>query len=427
MTAGAERTCRFAGRPTLDPAEVADLRWPDDASLIPDWIYTDERIYALEQERIFRGPTWNYVALEAEVPRVGDYVRSYVGSTPVIVARDANRQVNVFENRCAHRGAELCKSYRGNARSFICPYHHWTYDLNGNLRGMPFRNGVNGLGGYPAEFDLSANGLRTLNVTCRGGVVFASFSDAVEPLDRYLGAELLAEFDTIFNGRELKLLGLHRNALEGNWKLYQENLKDPYHATLLHTYLTTFGLFVAGNRTGIVADAKGRHSALLNARPAAGPANDATKTDIRSFKPAMKLADPRILDFVQEFDSPWSSSAITIFPSLILIRQLNILSARMIVPQGPSRFMLVWTAFGYADDSDELVSHRLRQNNIFGPGGFLGIDDHEALKMVQDGLTRSVPRHGVASLGRDEEPMETVITDRAIRLMYRHYRELMGI
>jgi anthranilate 1,2-dioxygenase large subunit len=89
--------------------------------------------------------------------------------------------------------------------------------------------------------------------------------------------------------------------------------------------------------------------------------------------------------------------------------------------------MLVWTAFGYADDSDELVRHRLRQNNIFGPGGFLGIDDHEALKMVQDGLSRSVPRHGVASLGKDEEPMETVITDRAIRLMYRHYRELMGI
>jgi len=409
------------------PASVADLRWPDDPSLIPDWVYTDERIYALEQERIFRGPTWNFVGLEAEIPRIGDYVRSYVGSIPVIVARGMDKQVAVFENRCAHRGAELVKAYRGNSRSFVCPYHQWTYDLKGALRGVPFRQGVNGLGGYPADFDLSANSLRTLKVTCRGGAVFASFSDTVEPLDQYLGPELLSEFDTIFNGRPLKVLGLHRNSLEGNWKLYQENLKDPYHATLLHTYLTTFGLFVAGNRTGIVADAKGRHSALLNARPAAGPANDATKTDIRSFKPAMKLADPRVLEFVQEFDSPWSSSAITIFPSLILIRQLNILSARMIVPQGPGKFMLVWTAFGYADDSEELVRHRLRQNNIFGPGGFLGIDDHEALKMVQDGLSRSMPRHGVAALGKDEEPMETVITDRAIRLMYRHYRDLMGL
>ena len=88
--------------------------------------------------------------------------------------------------------------------------------------------------------------------------------------------------------------------------------------------------------------------------------------------------------------------------------------------------MLIWTTFGYADDSQEMEEHRLRQNNIFGPGGFLGIDDNEALKFVQDGLRRSVPRHGLAPLGSDQESEEVVITDRAIRSMYRHYRESMG-
>jgi anthranilate 1,2-dioxygenase large subunit len=73
-----------------------------------------------------------------------------------------------------------------------------------------------------------------------------------------------------------------------------------------------------------------------------------------------------------------------------------------------------------------MVRHRLRQNNIFGPSGFLGIEDNEALKFVQDGLLRSVPRVGLAKLGDDAETPDTIITERAIRAMYRYYRKVMG-
>ena len=69
----------------------------------------------------------------------------------------------------------------------------------------------------------------------------------MESIEQYLGPEIRKEFDATFDGTEFKLLGVHRNILPSNWKLYQENLKDPYHATLLHTYLTTFGLFVSSN------------------------------------------------------------------------------------------------------------------------------------------------------------------------------------
>lgn len=412
---------------SIGPDDLSDLRWPDDPAEIPDWIYTDPRIYELEQQRIFGGPTWNYVGIEAELPEPGDYIRSYVGSVPVVVARDKHGEVHVFENRCAHRGAEFCKTYRGNTELFICPYHQWGYGLDGELKSVPFRRGVQGKGGMPKSFDMAEHHLRRLRVTCRHGAIFASFSDQTPPLADYLGAEMLAEFDTIFDGRKLKLLGIHRNTLEGNWKLYQENLKDPYHATLLHTYLTTFGLFVAGNRTSIVVDPGGVHSALRNARPKVAPTMDEHKVEINSFKAGMQLADPRVLDFFREFDSDWSSSAITIWPNLILLRQMNILSARQIVPTSTGEFMLVWTAFGYEDDSDDMTRHRLRQNNIFGPGGFLGIDDHEALKFVQDGLNKGVPRGGVAALGSEQDTPDTVITDRAIRLMYRHYRQAMGL
>src|SRR4051812_49584617 len=101
--------------------------WPAEGlSLIPDWVYTSREIYQRELERIFHGRSWNFVALEAEIPEPGCFKRSFVGPTPVIVARDQDGAINVFENRCAHRGAELCRKSTGKATELVCPYHQWT-------------------------------------------------------------------------------------------------------------------------------------------------------------------------------------------------------------------------------------------------------------------------------------------------------------
>ena len=89
--------------------------------------------------------------------------------------------------------------------------------------------------------------------------------------------------------------------------------------------------------------------------------------------------------------------------------------------------MLIWCSFGYADDDPEMLEHRLKQNNIFGPGGFIGIDDNEVIKFVADGAQRGAGRDGVIPLGRDDEPSDTVITDRALRGMYSWYRKEMGL
>jgi hypothetical protein len=101
---------------------AADLKWPEAGlTVIPDWIYTSEEVYRREVERIFHGRTWNFVALEAEIPNPGDYKRSFVGPTPVVVARDEAGEVNVFENRCAHRGAEFCRAQRERVRLPLPP------------------------------------------------------------------------------------------------------------------------------------------------------------------------------------------------------------------------------------------------------------------------------------------------------------------
>ena len=227
---------RMAG--TKNPDQIEDHVWPAEGlDSIPDWVYTSDAIYEREVERIFHGRTWNYVALEVEVPNVGDYKRSYVGPTPVVVSRAEDGSIHVFENRCAHRGAEFCRNSRGNNKEFVCPYHQWSYDLKGNLQGIPFKRGVNKAGGMPKDFRNENHGLKQLAVTTRNGVVFASFCHDMEPLEDYLTPEILKDFDVVFNGRKLHLHGYYKNEVPANWKMYHENLKDPYHATLLHSFL----------------------------------------------------------------------------------------------------------------------------------------------------------------------------------------------
>ncbi len=405
--------------------------WPEAGlSEIPDWVYTDPRIYEREVERIFHERTWNYVALEAEIPQEGDFARSHVGPTPVVVARDGEGEVNVFLNRCSHRASEFCREQGGNAKTLICPYHQWTYDLGGNLVGVPFRRGLNGRGGLPKDFDLAANGPRRLAVTTRGGVVFASFAEDTAPLEAYLGETMLAEFDATFDGRPLELLGYYRNTVPANWKLYHENLKDPYHATLLHSFLVTFGLFVAGNRTAVMTDPSGLHGALASAkREGVSHVSDEARGEMRAFHADFRLEAPEIMDFVEEFDSPWSVTMRTIWPNLIVQREMNTLGVRQIVPRGPHEFAMHWTMFGFQGDDDAMRRHRLRQGNLMGPAGFLGMEDNEAMKFVQDGMKRSLPGGHVVAMEPEIEAGGTdcVISEAAIRAMYKSWREIMGI
>ncbi len=412
--------------------EDFEFKWPAEGlSAVPDWIYTSPVIYEREIERIFHGRTWNFVALEAEIPNPGDYKRSFVGPTPVVVARNGDGSVHVFENRCAHRGVEFLRQHLGNTKEFVCPYHSWSYDLTGSLQGIPFKRGLKGEGGgMPKDFKNADHNLKRLSVTTLNGVVFASFASDMEPIEEYLSPEILKDFNVVFAGRKLKILGYYRNELPGNWKLYHENLKDPYHATLLHSFLVTFGLMVAGSKNGMIADPKGRHGTLASAKPenVATALDDATKKEMRAYREDFKLADGRFLDYVREFDSPWSVTMQTIWPNLIVQRELNTLGVRHIIPNGPHSQIMMWTMFGYEGDDEEMTRHRLRQGNLMGPSGFLGLEDNEAIKFLQEGVRRSPSERGVLKLGGERTgSTNSVIDEAAIRGMYAYYKEEMGL
>ena len=277
--------------------------WPGEGlTRIPHAVYTDDAVYEREQARIFRGKSWNFVALEAELPRLGDFVRSYVGETPVIVTRAGDGSVNVLVNRCPHKGVQFCQQSAGNTKTFACPYHQWSFDLKGSLQGLPFRRGVDGQGGFPADFDFAEHGLERLNVTTHHGTVFASFSADTPPFDVYLGATNLGFFERVFDGRQLRVLGKMRQRIQTNWKTLVENFKDPYHATLLHVFFATFGIWRAGQRTEVRIDATGGSSTLVQQSPVVLERKraDEIEADIAEQmkvfrKDFMQLAEPSIL------------------------------------------------------------------------------------------------------------------------------------
>ena len=399
---------------------------------IPFAAYTDPTVYQQELRKLFYAGHWCYLGLEVEIPNVGDFRRTVVGERSVIMVRNKAGEVSAFENVCAHRGAQFCRERSGNRSGFHCPYHHWNYDLEGNLRGLPYRQGIKQdeqrHGGMPEDFALSENGLTKLKVAVRGGVVFGSFDPDVEPFEDFLGPTVLSYFDRIFDGRKLTLLGYNRQRIPGNWKLMQENIKDPYHPGLLHTWFVNFGLWRADNKTRLLMDAHKRHAVMVGVRSAAKPTADVT-TGVASYKETMKLHDMRQLDIVPE---PWwkgpTVTMLTLFPSLIIQQQVNSLSTRHIQPRGAGAFDFVWTHFGFEDDTPEMTERRLIQANLFGPSGYVSADDGEVIEFSQMGFEEKPWHRALVEMGgRESDEAETVASETLIRGMYAYWRKVMGI
>ncbi|MBL8350178.1 MAG: aromatic ring-hydroxylating dioxygenase subunit alpha [Burkholderiaceae bacterium] len=416
---------------TAPPApEPEPLCWPTDGShRIPFAAYTSEALHRRELERLFYRGHWCYVGLEAEIPEPGDFKRTVVGERSVIMVRLADGEIAVVENVCAHRGMQFCRERHGRRKEFVCPYHQWSYKLDGSLQGVPFRRGVRQAGringGMPADFRTEDHGLTRLRVARRGGVVFATFDHGMESLEDFIGPPILAWFDRLFDGRPLTILGYNRQRIPGNWKLMQENIKDPYHPGLLHTWFVTFGLWRADNQAQLVMDRHHRHAAMVSRRGSAGAA--AQVTQVASFKPAMKLHDERFLDIVPE---PWwgepTAVMTTLFPSVIFQQQVNSVSTRHIQPDGHGAFNFVWTHFGFADDAPGMTERRLRQANLFGPAGFVSADDGEVIEFSQQGFESKPWHRTLVELGGHEvADADHMVTETLIRGMYRYWRQVM--
>ncbi|AJY31040.1 ring hydroxylating alpha subunit family protein [Burkholderia thailandensis 34] len=413
----------------IDRADSSDVRFPhDDGSRVPYKVFSSQAVYDREQERIFRGPTWNFVALEAEIPKPGDFKSTFVGDTPVVVTRGEDGALAAWVNRCAHRGAQVCRQARGNASSHTCVYHQWSFDSCGNLLGVPFRRGQKGMTGMPADFDPKNHGLRKLRVDSYKGLVFATFSDDVAPLPDYLGPQMRPWIDRIFH-KPIEYLGCTRQYSKSNWKLYFENVKDPYHASMLHLFHTTFNIFRVGMKARSIPDAThGLHSiiTMTKTREDTDTASAYRQQNIRSFDEGFSLEDDSILGLVSEYDEDTTNHIQPIFPQLVIQQIHNTLVARQLLPKGPKNFELIFHFFGYADDTPELRDLRIKQANLVGPAGYISMEDTEATELVQRGTARDADAASVIEMSRgNPDQQDTAITESLIRKFWVGYQKLM--
>jgi len=400
-----------------------------DGSRVRYSIYSSPEIYQLEQERIFHGPTWSFVALDAEIPKTHDFKSTFVGDTPVVITRTEDGGLAGWVNRCAHRGAIVCRAARGNARSHICVYHQWSYDPRGNLRGVPFRNGVKGLPGMPPDFDAKDHGLEKLRVESYYGAIFASFSDMAPPLPDYLGPEMRRGIERLFH-KPVEYLGCVRQYAKANWKLYNENVRDPYHASLLHAFFSTFNVIRAGMRFAAEASDSNLHFWLKYYHTADTSSAGYKESGVASFKEGLQLEDPSVLDPDPSLADGISPHIQSIFPQAVVTQIQSSLAVRQILPKGPDAFELIFHFFGYSDDSSALRTQRVKQANLVGPAGLISMEDTLATELVRGGVAGSASAAGMIDMGRDTPDREIIASDVsevAIRRFWRGYQELMGL
>jgi phenylpropionate dioxygenase-like ring-hydroxylating dioxygenase large terminal subunit len=201
-------------------------------------LYTSEELFALEQRHFFAN-TWNFVGHASQVPNAGDYLAVTIAGRPLVMVRQADGGVRVLHNRCAHKGTELVSDGCGNTgRFFRCPYHAWTYKLDGALLAIPMKQGYEGTRLKECE---SARGMEPVNCAVYRDFVFARINDGGPAFEDYCG-DVLRAIDNLVErspaGRLQVAGGVLRSVVRCNWKMYLENINDTVHPLSTHESAT---------------------------------------------------------------------------------------------------------------------------------------------------------------------------------------------
>jgi choline monooxygenase len=214
----------LAPKNLLDPTHFARARLPfAEAETLPTWCYYSEEFYRLEVERLFM-KVWNFIGRADHIPNPGDFYTLEFVDVPVIVARDRTGELRAYANSCRHRGAKIAEG-EGNGRAFVCPYHGWTYGLDGKLISAPEMEQTTG-------FDPSCYGLKPIRLETWEGFVFINFDPEAGSLVEYLGD--LPETLASYRFSEMKATHRKEYLLDCNWKIYVENAMEAYHVPMVH-------------------------------------------------------------------------------------------------------------------------------------------------------------------------------------------------
>jgi len=192
---------------------------------LPGGLYVSDDAFAFDTQVMLKS-VWLYACTAAHVKTPGDYFVFELAHNSVIIVRGRDNEIRAFWNSCRHRGAKICLEQRGRAPRLMCPYHQWTYGLDGQL--LAARSMAEG-------FDKADHGLSPVALENVGGLIFVCLSDNPPPIDR-VKADIVDQIG-VYSLEKLKVVVQDNYVEDANWKLVMENNRECYHCDAGHPEL----------------------------------------------------------------------------------------------------------------------------------------------------------------------------------------------
>jgi Rieske 2Fe-2S family protein len=310
-----ERTGLMAPTTPTAPIPYADLepslRPFGQSHMLPRAAYVDPAVLRWEQQNFFGG--WMCVGRSADLVKVGSQSAVQVGSGSVLLIRGDDGQLRAFVNACRHRGHELLPCGVSTAkRSVVCPYHAWTYKLDGSMRNAPHMDEVEG-------FDPDQYGLQALPLHEWHGWVFVSTSGAAGSLEEHIGD--LERIIAPYHPEDLVVAATHEYTIEANWKVIAENYQECYHCSMIHPELCAVSPPESGGNLNLQGDWVGGGM------------------DLRDFAQTMSLDG---LSHGENIDGLSSAELrtvmyVVVFPNLLISLHPDYVMTHRLVPLSPDR------------------------------------------------------------------------------------------
>ncbi len=359
---------------------IADLV-NEDASLVSRRCWSDQTVYELEKRGIF-AKSWLFLGHESQIRQPGDFVQAYMCETPVILARGSDGGVHASINSCTHRGLPVCRASHGNTKRFVCPYHSWSYTVEGDLVTIPQESEVR------SKPDKATLGLKKVpRVESWRGLVFGSFDADIISLADYLG-DMRFYLDAFF-GRfpdGIEFLGApHRWLIDASWKLPVENqLGDVNHGAFLHAAIIPREIQNQIEKIGFSAVTAPGHGATFRLMPEDAPVDEVAwgmegmgailgGTEVQEYlREVQALAAERVGDLRARM----KGLTYGVYPNLSFLWSNT--SFKVSHPRGPGK-VEYWSWAAVPADAPDHIKKILRSNysSFFGPGGILEQEDSE--------------------------------------------------